>query len=140
MAQVKAGDTVKVHYTCKLEDGTVFYTSIDRAPWQFTIGEGEVIPQAVVGMNPGESKTITVPADKAYNPHYQEIVLKTQQDEPFPPYLKPEVGDRLQIHRKVGQTIVATVTDASESSVKLHIDDPLAGKDLTFDIQLIEII
>ena len=142
MAQAKHGDTVKVHYTGKLEDGTVFDTSINRDPLQFTIGEGQIIPgfeQAVVGMNPGESKTTKVPADKAYGPHYKERVLAADRNQ-FPVDLKPEVGQKLQIRRTDGQTSEVTVTDVSESSVTLDANHPLAGKDLTFDIQLIEIV
>jgi FKBP-type peptidyl-prolyl cis-trans isomerase 2 len=142
MAQAKHGDTVKVHYTGKLEDGTVFDTSINRDPLQFTIGEGQIIPgfeQAVVGMNPGESKTTKVPADKAYGSHHKEEVLVVDRNQ-FPVDLKPEIGQKLQIRRTDGQTIVVTVTDVSESSVTLDANHPLAGKDLTFDIQLIELV
>jgi hypothetical protein len=84
MAQAKHGDTVKVHYTGKLEDGTIFDTSINRDPLQFTIGEGQIIPgfeQAVVGMNPGESKTTKVPADKAYGSHHKEKVLLARRNQ-----------------------------------------------------------
>ena len=142
MAQAKHGDTVKVHYTGKLEDGTVFDTSINRDPLQFTIGEGQIIPgfeQAVVGMNPGESKTTKVPADKAYGSHHKEEVLVVDRNQ-FPVDLKPEIGQKLQIRRTDGQTIVVTVTDVSESSVTLDANHPLAGKDLTFDIQLVELV
>jgi peptidylprolyl isomerase len=142
MAQAKHGDTVKVHYTGKLEDGTVFDTSINRDPLQFTIGGGQIIPgfeQAVVGMNPGESKTTKVPADKAYGSHHKEKVLVVDRNQ-FPVDLKPEVGQKLQIRRTDGQTSVVTVTAVSESSVTLDANHPLAGKDLTFDIQLIELV
>ena len=142
MAQAKHGDTVKVHYTGKLEDGTVFDTSINRDPLQFTIGEGQIIPgfeQAVVGMNPGESKTTKVPADKAYGSHHKEEVLVVDRNQ-FPVDLKPEVGQKLQIRQADGQTIVVTVTAVSESSVTLDANHPLAGKDLTFDIQLTELV
>ena len=142
MAQAKHADTVKVHYTGKLEDGTVFDTSINRDPLQFTIDEGRMIPgfeQAVEGMNPGESKTTKVPADQAYGPHHKEMVLVVDRSQ-LPVDLKPEVGQQLQILQADGQTIVVTVTDASESSVTLDTNHPLAGKDLTFDIQLIEIV
>ena len=142
MAQAKHGDTVKVHYTGKLEDGTVFDTSINRDPLQFTMGEGQIIPrfeQAAVGMNPGESKTTKVPADKAYGSHHKEEVLVVDRNQ-FPVDLKPEVGQKLQIRQADGQTIVVTVTAVSESSVTLDANHPLAGKDLTFDIQLIELV
>ncbi len=142
MAQAKSGDTVKVHYTGKLENGTVFDTSINRDPLRFTIGEGQVIPgfeQAVVGMNPGESKTTKVPVDKAYGPHRKEMVMAVNRNQ-FPVHLKPEVGRRLQIRKADGRTIGVTVADVSESSVTLDANHPLAGKDLTFDIQLLEIV
>jgi len=142
MAQAKYGDTVKVHYTGKLEDGTVFDTSLDRDPLQFTIGEGQLIPgfeEAVVGMNLGESKTTTIPADKAYGPHREEMVLVVDRNR-FPVYLKPEIGQQLQILQADGEAIIVTVTDVSESSVTLDANHPLAGKDLTFDIQLMEIV
>jgi len=142
MAQAKHGDTVKVHYTGKLENGTVFDTSINRDPLRFTIGEGQVIPgfeQAVVGMNPGESKTTKVPVDKAYGLHRKEMVMVVNRNQ-FPVHLKPEVGRRLQIRKADGRTIGVTVADVSESSVTLDANHPLAGKDLTFDIQLLEIV
>jgi len=142
MTQAKHGDTVKVHYTGKLEDGTVFDSSIKHDPLQFTISEGKLIQgfeQAVVGMNPGESKTTKVPADKAYGPHREEMVLEVDRKE-FPEHLKPKVGEQLQVRHAEGQTIVVMVTDVSESSVTLDANHPLAGKDLTFDIQLIEIV
>ncbi len=142
MAQAKNGDTVKVHYTGKLEDGTVFDTSINRDPLQFTIGEGQIIPgfeQAIVGMNPGESKTTKVQADKAYGQHLKEMVVVVDRNQ-FPVDLKPEVGQRLQTRQADGRAIVVTVTDVSESSVTLDANHPLAGEDLTFDIQLLEIV
>ena len=142
MAQVKHGDTVRVHYTLTLEDGKIVDSSTNREPLQFTIGEGQVIPgfeQAVIGMNTGESKTANVPADKAFGPRHEELVLKldrTQLSEDF----KPKVGQQAQIRQADGQTTAVTVTDVSESSVTLDANHPLAGKDLTFDIQLQEIV
>lgn len=142
MPQAKSGDTVKVHYTGKLEDGTVFDTSLSRDPLEFIIGAGSLITgfeQGVVGMTPGEWKTIEVPADEAYGPHHEEMVVVVNRNE-LPPNLKPEVGQRLQIRPRDGQTLVVAVTDVSESSVTLDGNHPLAGKDLTFDIQLVEIV
>lgn len=142
MAQAKRGDTVRVHYTGKLDDGTVFDTSLNRDPLQFTIGEGDVIPgfeEAVIGMNPGETKTARVPADDAYGPHREEMVLVVERDQ-FPTYLHPKVGQQLQIRQGDGEPIVVMVTDVTESSVTLDANHPLAGKDLTFDIQLLEIL
>jgi len=142
MAQAKPGDTVKVHYTGKLEDGTAFDTSIGYDPLQFTIGENQVISgfeDAVVGMNPGESKTVKVPADKAYGPHREEMVVEVSRNQ-LPADLKPEVGQQLQSRQPSGRTIVVTVMKVSESSVTLDGNHPMAGKDLTFDIQLVEIV
>ncbi len=142
MAQAKPGDTVKVHYTGKLEDGTVFDTSANRDPLQFTIGEGQIIPgfeQAVVGMNPGESKTIKILTDDAYGPHREEMVLVIDRNQ-LPVDLIPEVGQQLQSRQPDGQIIVVTVIAVSESSVTVDANHPLAGKDLTFDIQLVEIV
>jgi peptidylprolyl isomerase len=141
MAQAKNGDTVKVHYTGKLDDGTVFDTSADREPLQFTIGEGQLIPdfeQAIVGMSPGETKNIQIPSDRAYGPHHEEMVMVVNRSE-FPNDLKPEVDQRLQVRQPDGQSFAVTVTDVSESKVTLDGNHPLAGKDLTFDIQLAEI-
>ena len=142
MAQAKTGDTVKVHYTGKLDDGTIFDTSIKREPLQFTIGEGKIIPdfeQAVIGMNPGETKNVQIPSDNAYGPHLEDRVMVVDRSE-FPEDLKPEVDQRLQVRQSDGQVFAVTVIDVSESKVTLDGNHPLAGKDLTFDIQLSEIV
>ena len=142
MAQAKYGDTVKVHYTGKLDDGTVFDASVNGDPLQFTIGGGQIIPgfeQAVVGMNPGESKTVKIPAEDAYGQRREDLVLEIEKSQ-LPEGLKPEVGLQLQSRQPDGRIIVLTIADISESHVTLDANHPLAGKDLTFDIQLIEII
>ncbi|MFQ6112908.1 MAG: peptidylprolyl isomerase [bacterium] len=141
MTQVKHGDTVKVHYTGKLEDGTVFDSSIDGEPMQFKIGEGQLISgfeQAVVGMKPGETKSANVPANEAYGPHREDMVIVVERKK-LPAHLNPEVGQQLQSIQG-GQTIIVTVTDVSESTVTLDANHPLAGKNLFFDIHLIEIV
>ena len=141
MAKAKHGDTVKVHYTVKLDDGTVFYSTVGRDPVQFRIGTGEVTPlgveQAVVGMNPGEWKTVKVPADKAYGLHREEMVMVLNRDK-FPAHPELEVGQQVQTRQDGGQTVAGKVADISESSVTLDTNHPLAGKDLIYDIQLIE--
>jgi len=142
MAQAEQGDTVKVHYTGRLDDGMVFDTSLDRDPLQFTIGEGRIIlgfEQAVVGMSPGESKTAEILAEQAYGPHDEEMVLVVDRSQ-IPEHVKPEVNDELKIRRADGETFIVAVTHISESSLTLDANHPLAGKDLTFDIQLIEIV
>ena len=142
MAQGEDGNTVKVHYTGKFEDGTVFDTSADRDPLEFTIGRGQLIPgfeQAVIGMSPGESKTVNIPADEAYGQHNAEMLTEVDRSQ-FPADLNPEVGQQLQLNRPDGQTVVVTVASVSESTVTLDANHPLAGKDLIFDIQLVEIL
>ncbi len=145
MAQAKQGDTVKIHYTGKLEDGSVFDTSIDRDPLQFTIGENQVIPgfeKGVTGMEINESKTITIPMDEAYGPHREEMVLNIPRDQ-FPPDIEPKIGQQLQLSQandQTGRTMIAIVTQLSESNVTTDANHPLAGETLIFDIQLIEIV
>ena len=142
MAQAKKGDAVKVHHTGKFEDGKVFDSSVERDPLQFTIGKGQVIPgfeQAVIGMNPGESKTAKIPAGKAYGSYRKEMVGDVKRDQ-FPANLNPKTGQRLQLRQADGRTIKVMVIDVSESNVTLDANHPLAGKDLAFDIQLVEIV
>ena len=141
MVQAKTGDTVKVHYTGKLDDGTIFDTSADREPLEFTIGKGQLIPdfeQAVIGMNPDESKTIQIPSDKAYGPYREDMVMKVERER-LPADLEPKVDQKLQMRHPNGQATVVTVIEVNESQVTLDGNHPLAGKDLTFDIQLTEI-
>jgi peptidylprolyl isomerase len=109
---------------------------------EFTLGGNQVISgfdEAVAGMNLNETKTVTIAADKAYSPHNPEMVATVGKDQ-FPEHLKPEVGQQLQMRQAESQTIVVTVTDISESDVTLDANHPLAGKDLSFDIQLVEIV
>jgi peptidylprolyl isomerase len=138
----KEGDTVKVHYTGTLEDGSVFDTSVEREPLQFTIGQGQMIPgfeQGVIGMKLGESKTITIPADQAYGPYNEDLVGVVERDH-LPAGMEPEIGQRLQSTQANGQIVVVTVINVSESTVTVDANHRLAGKDLTFEIQLVEII
>jgi len=142
MAQAKTGDTVHVNYTGKLADGTVFDTSRDRRPVQFTIGKGQLIAgfeQAVIGMNKGESKTVVIPADQAYGPRLEENVVAVDRKN-LPADLNAEVGQRLEITQADDKTILVTVVDVSEASMTLDANHPLAGKDLTFDIELVGIL
>jgi peptidylprolyl isomerase len=142
MAKAKNGDTVKIHYTGKLEDGTVFDTSSDREPIQFTIGSNQIIAgleKAVVGMNPGESKTSKITADQAYGPHRKEMLIEVERKE-IPDDINLEVGQHLQIPQQNRRSIIVKVADISEEKVTLDANHPLAGKDLTFDIELVEIV
>jgi peptidylprolyl isomerase len=141
MRQAKPGDTVKVHYVGKLEDGTVFSSSADRDPIEITVGEKRVAPfeQALVGMQPGESKTVHVPAEQAYGPQLEELVVVLDRKQ-LPADLNPKVGQQLPVSTPDGRTVQATVTDVSRSSVTLDANHPWAGQDLAFIIQLTDIV
>jgi FKBP-type peptidyl-prolyl cis-trans isomerase 2 len=141
MAQAKQGDTVKVHYTGKLDDGSIFDTSENRAPLEFIIGEQQVIPgfeQAVVGMDTGEQRTAVIPAAQAYGTRDEGLVIEMDMSR-LPEDLDLEVDDRLQVRRKDGQIVDVTVTAITEAGVTLDGNHFLAGQDLTFDIKLVEV-
>ena len=142
MIQTKRGDTVKIHYTGSFEDGTKFATSINHEPLEFTIGEGQVIPgleQAVMGMSPGEAKTAQILADQAYGPYQESKVVEVNRNR-FPSSLDLQVGTVLRMRKAGGEKIKRIVTTVSETSVTIDANHPLAGEDLTFDLQLIEIV
>lgn len=140
MEQAKQGDTVRIHYTGMLPDGSVFDSSDGREPIQFTVGAGEVIPgldQAVQGMQVGEEKSVTIAADEAYGPRRDELVLEVERTR-FPVQAEPEVGQQFKLSQ--GQhTFVVTVRDVAEDHVVLDANHPLAGQDLTFALELVEI-
>lgn len=141
MTQAKLGDSVKVHYTGKLENGMVFDSSNDGSPLHFSLGEGAVIAgfeEAVVGMSPGEETTASIPSDQAYGPHRQELVMVVEREK-IPEDLSVSVGQQLQISQQSGEVIPVIVTEISDSQVTLDANHPLAGQDLIFDIQLVEI-
>lgn len=142
MVQAKEGDTVKVHYTVRLGDGKVIGSTIDHEPLQFTIGDGQILPsfeKAVIGMNPGESKTIEIPADQAFGPHLEEMVIVIDRTK-LPPDFNPSVGERVQFRQWDGQIASVLVRDVSELSITIDANHPLAGKDLTFDIQFLGVV
>ncbi|MAF85055.1 MAG: peptidylprolyl isomerase [Dehalococcoidales bacterium] len=137
----KDGDTVKVHYTGTLEDGTTFDTSVGREPLEFTLGEGRVIPgfeEAVKGMQVGQSKTVTIPPERAYGLRLDDLVLVIEREQ-LPENLDPEVGQQLQMQQADARTTVVVVTDVSETTITVDANHPLAGKGLTFEIELVEI-
>ncbi|MBF2046724.1 MAG: FKBP-type peptidyl-prolyl cis-trans isomerase [Leptolyngbya sp. IPPAS B-1204] len=141
MAQAKAGDTVAVHYTGKLEDGTVFDSSEGGMPLEFAIGSGNVIPgfeEAVIGMSPGDTKTAKIPSDEAYGPYYEERVLVVDRQQ-IPADLPIDIGAQLQIQQQGGMVIPVVITDITDGQVTLDANHPLAGEDLTFEIRLVAI-
>jgi FKBP-type peptidyl-prolyl cis-trans isomerase 2 len=142
MAQAKQGDNVRVHYTGTFTDGTIFDSSVQREPLQFILGAGQLIPgfeQAVIGMQPGEARTVIIVADDAYGPRKDTLVFMVDRNV-MPAHVNPAVGQRFQIRQRDGATMVVMVTAVSESNITLDANHPLAGKDLTFEIQLLEIL
>lgn len=142
MAQAKNGDCVKIHYTGKLEDDTVFDSSVNRAPLQFTLGEGKIIPgfeKAIIGMNPGESKTVKIPYDEAYGPHRPELIAEIERSR-FPEDMKLEVGKEIKLRQPNGRVVAVKIINITEAKVTLDANHPLAGKELSFDIKLVDIV
>ncbi|MBZ0157365.1 MAG: peptidylprolyl isomerase [Alphaproteobacteria bacterium] len=140
MKKVSAGNRVKVHYTGKLSDGTVFDSSEGREPLEFTLGEGHLIQgfeNAVAGMSAGEKKTVTIPAEQAYGPRRDDLVVRIDRSQ-VPGDIELEVGMGLQIKQN-GGAIQVVVTELDEKNVTLDANHPLSGQDLTFEIELVEI-
>lgn len=167
MAQAKTGDKVKVHYTGTLDDGSVFDTSegyVDRpscgcgdktdqeqecgceshatGPMEFVIGAGQLIPKfeaAVIGLEPGQDITITIPADEAYGQRAEEMVAVIERSE-IPEDINPEPGHQMEVILQDGSPMPVLVTETTETTITLDANHPLAGYDLTFAIKLIEIM
>lgn len=141
MAKAKEGDNVKVHYTGKLADGEVFDTSENREPLAFTVGKGEVIPgfeEGVKGLETGESQTIVIPAEQAYGPHREELLYKVGKEK-FPQGMELKIGDSFKIGEDQGNPTIVSITEINGDEITLDANHPLAGKDLTFEIKLVEI-
>lgn len=141
MSKAKTGDTVKVHYKGTLEDGTVFDSSEGRDPLEFDLGGGQIIAgfeAAVDGMRAGESCSISIAPADAYGPHQPEMVMDVPRTQ-LPADMQPEVGMRLQAGQGEEQFVV-TITSVQKESVTLDANHPLAGKDLSFEITLVEIV
>jgi len=141
MSTVKANDTVRVHYTGKLADGEVFDDSRGREPIEFTLGAGQVIPgfeKAVLEMAVSDTKTVNIPSADAYGDHRPELIQDVPVSE-LPEEIKPEVGMQLVSQAPDGQQIPLVVTEVNADTIKVDANSPLAGKDLVFDLELVEI-
>ena len=142
MSQAKSGDTVRIHYTGTLNDGTQFDSSEGRDPLEFSLGSGQVIPgfdKAVEGMSIGDNKSVSIEPEEAYGQKHEQLV----QDVPksaLPQDMDPEVGMRLQSQSPDGQVIHLVITAVAEESITVDGNHPLAGHTLTFDINLVEIV
>ncbi len=141
MEQVKTGDTVKVHYHGKLTDGTTFDSSEGREPLEFEVGSGSVISgfdSGVTGMKVGEKKTVNIPVDEAYGQKQEDLFMEFPLDR-FPPDVVPEVGMQLNMSNGSEQNFPVVIAEVSDDKVVLDANHPLAGEDLTFDLELVEI-
>ena len=142
MTKAKTGDRVKVHFEGYLEDGSVFGSTMDDEPFEFTIGEKNMLPgfeNAVIGMQKGDIRTITLPPEKAYGSHKKELVSVMERSG-FPEEIHLEVGKRLRVRTQDGKYTIVTIKDFTEDSLVIDGNDPLAGKTLTFKIELVEIV
>jgi len=141
MAQAKKNDTVKVHYTGKLTSGEVFDSSVDREPLEFTVGAGQMIQgfdSAVEGMELNEKKTVTIPSAEAYGDRNDQLLHKVEKSN-LPEDLKPEVGQTLVAGGPEGQQTRVTVVEVTDNDITIDANHPLAGQDLVFDIELVQI-
>lgn len=142
MTQAKPGDKVRVHYTGSLDDGTLFDSSRQRDPLEFTLGEGQLIKgfeHAVNGMSRGETKKVTIPAAEAYGPHRDELVSDLPRNQ-IPPEIDLKEGLQLEAQHPNGQAVRFTVAAFDAETVTLDGNHPLAGRDLTFEIEVLEIL
>ncbi|MEP3055364.1 MULTISPECIES: peptidylprolyl isomerase [Ascidiaceihabitans] len=141
MAAIKDGDTVRIHYTGTLLDGSVFDSSEGRDPLEFAVGSGQIIPgldEALPGMDIGDTKKVQIPVEKAYgpiNPEMQQAVPR----EGIPDDIPLELGLQLHMQTPNGQPMPVTVVAMDEATVTLDANHPLAGKDLTFDIEIVSV-
>ena len=141
MSTIKNGDTVKVHYTGTLDNGEVFDSSLQRDPLQFTLGQGQLIPgfeKAVIGLGVGDVTTANIPSAEAYGEHNPQMEVTVEKAQ-LPEGMTPEVGMQLQLNQPDGQPIPCVITKIEGEMVTIDANHPLAGKDLTFNIEIVEI-
>jgi len=147
MAQAKAGDTVRVHYEGQLSDGTIFDSSLEREPIEFILGQDTVIPgfeQAVIGMEVGESKDVSIPPEEGFGEYSEDLVVNIEKSM-LPPDINPELGMQLEVSPEEASSEeetprVFTIADIAEDSITLDGNHPLAGAEIAFKIELLEIL
>ena len=141
MSQVKQNDTVVVHYTGKLKTGQVFDSSLEREPMEFTLGQGQLIPgfeNGIIDMTVSEKKSIEIPSDEAYGEAKPELILEIEKTQ-IPEEIKPEIGVRLMSTSPDGNQMPLLITEVKETTIIVDANHPLAGQDLIFEVELIEI-
>ena len=142
MAQAKAGDTVRVHYEGQLSDGTIFDSSLEREPIEFILGQDTVIPgfeQAVIGMEAGESKDVSIPPEDGFGEYSEDLVVNIEKSI-LPPDINPKLGMQLEVSSEEETPRVFTIADIAEDIITLDGNHPLAGKEIAFKIELLEIM
>ena len=142
MGQAKNGNKVKLHFTGKLDDGTVFASSADSEPIEFTLGQHEILPgleEAVEGMAIGESRTVKISSEQAYGQRREDLTQEIPKEH-LPADLAPEVGQRLRIDRPDGEPVLVSVAAVSDATITIDGNHPLAGQDLTFELEMVEIL
>jgi FKBP-type peptidyl-prolyl cis-trans isomerase 2 len=141
LSKAEEGKTVKVHYTGTLKNGEVFDSSKEKEPLEFKLGEGQLIPgfeKAVVGMKVGDSTTISIPSAEAYGDAREDLIIAVPKDQ-LPTEIEPQIGMQLQVNQENGQPVPVRITDITDTELKLDANHPLAGEDLTFDIELVNV-
>lgn len=142
MSKAEKGNRVKVHYTGKLDDGTQFDSSVGSEPLEFVIGEGMLLPkfeEAVVGLSQGESTDIKIPAEEGYGIKRDELIISIEKSK-LPPSIKPEVGMKLQTQTPDGNPMVLNIIEVNDETITVDANHELAGMDLNFNIELVEIL
>ncbi|PWE31328.1 peptidylprolyl isomerase [Maritimibacter sp. 55A14] len=142
MTQAQTGDKVRIHYTGTLDDGSTFDSSEGRDPLEFTVGSGEIIPgldNEIAGMEVGEKKSVKVDATEAYGPHDPNRTQAVPR-ETVPDHIPLDIGTQLQMQTPDGQAVAVSVAEVTENEVVLDANHPLAGKDLNFAVELVEIV
>lgn len=142
MTRVKEGDTVTINYTARLEDDTVFESTLGQQPIDFVVGHGQILKgfeQAVIGMSPGESKSVKLMADDAYGPRRDDLVIALDRSK-VGFEIEPEIGQKVNISQQNQRSIPAVVADVTDSAIIVDANHPLAGKSVKFDISVLEVV
>jgi len=142
MAQAKSGDTVRIHYSGFLMDGTIFDSSLEGEPFEFTLGDGSVIPgfdAGLLGMTEGDEKTLAIPPESAYGARDEGLVAEIERTQ-IPPEIDPQVGAILQITSQEGDASNVIITEVTDNAITLDGNHPLAGQELIFEVKLLEVV
>ena len=141
MAQAKTGNHVRVNFTGRLDDGTIFATSVNDEPIEFTMGDNEVLPaieDAVEGMEPGESKTVRIPAEDAFGLRREDLIQEIPRAS-LPEEMEVEIGQQLWVEEMDEEPVTVSVVDVSDATITIDANHPLAGEDLIFDLEVLDV-